>query len=184
MHFARLCIGLESKDAKAVREAFTKLEQEFIWKETNRANPEDITFAVALMHFGGAAGMLDGLKELGFNNLADAMGPKMAEKCQITKSSASYGMIQRMGFCLNGVGQNLGTGGISQAKLLAPSAKKYLEKRGLSLTYDGAEAISDHSVDVAVEQAKLQRQSTVNNISAARIQRRETAAKRRESTRA
>ena len=63
--------------------------------------------------------MLKGLKEFGFTSLADAMGPAMAEKLSIIDADARYGMIQRMGFCLNGVGMNLGTGGISQAKVRA-----------------------------------------------------------------
>ena len=170
-----------------MRIAFTSLDQEFIWKETNETNPEDITLAVSKLYFGGSAGMAEGLQQLGFNNLADAMGPKMAEKCQITKSSASFGMIQRMGFCLNGVGQNLGTGGISQAKLLAPSARKYLEKRGLSFTYDGSQDGVEAKYLASSEPAdgaKLQRQSTVSGIPVDRIQRRETATGRKESIRA
>ena len=60
----------------------------------------------------------------------------MSEIFQIDSCRAEYSMVQRLGFCLNGVGQNLGTGGISQAKLFRPAAERFLAKRGLSATYD------------------------------------------------
>ena len=60
----------------------------------------------------------------------------MAEKTAIEKSNPKYGMLQRMGFCLSGVGQNLGTSGLSQAKMLAPSAKDFLDSRNMSYKYE------------------------------------------------
>ena len=92
------------------QKAWKKLNQSFLWKETQEYDPPDIVYAVASLHFGGSAGMLKGLKEFGFTSLADAMGPAMAEKLSIIDADPRYGMIQRMGFCLNGVGMNLGTG--------------------------------------------------------------------------
>ena len=76
----------------------------------------------------------------------------MGELFEIVDMQAVYAMVQRLGFCLrapafcfstpaegasrrNGVGQNLGTGGMSQAKLFAPAAERFLKKRGLSRTY-------------------------------------------------
>ena len=105
-------------------------------------NPPEEVFAVVKLHYGGSAGIAEGLRTFGFESLADAMGPKMSELFEIASFNAEYAMVQRLGFCLNGVGQNLGTGGISQAKLFSPSAAAFLRRRGLSRTYDEEEPVA------------------------------------------
>lgn len=72
-------------------------------------NPPEEVFAVVKLHYGGSAGIAEGLRTFGFESLADAMGPKMSELFEIASFNAEYAMVQRLGFCLNGVGQNLGT---------------------------------------------------------------------------
>ena len=61
---------------KTCQKALTLCGNEFRWKATDEVNPPDISMAVAKIHFGGSAGMLAGIKSLGFANLADAMGRK------------------------------------------------------------------------------------------------------------
>ena len=72
-------------------------------------------------------------KIFGFRSLADAIGPKLAEKIQITKTTQKYAMIQRCALCLYGVGHQVGFGGVSASKLWYSAAKKFLravEKQG------------------------------------------------------
>jgi hypothetical protein len=51
----------------------------------------------------------------------------------IHRTSAAYMMLQRCCVCLSGVAEMVGAGGISPAKMLVPSALRYLQGHGLPL---------------------------------------------------
>ncbi|KAH8045614.1 ABC1 family-like protein [Aureococcus anophagefferens] len=61
-------------------------------------NPPEEVFAVVKLHYGGSAGIAEGLRTFGFESLADAMGPKMSELFEIASFNAEYAMVQRLGF--------------------------------------------------------------------------------------
>ena len=109
VHFARLFLAIDGGDRETALEAFSRLDQAFVFKPTGLTNPPEEVFAVVKLHYGGSAGIAEGLRTFGFESLADAMGPKMSELFEIASFNAEYAMVQRLGFCLNGVGQNLGT---------------------------------------------------------------------------
>ena len=133
LYFARFIVAIDDRDVEGVVKYWVLLGNEFVWNETGEVNPPNETFACACFHFGGAAGMREGLKILGFKSISEVMGKTLLDKINITKTDAKYGMLQRSGFCLSGVGQQVGVGGISTAKMLRPAAERFLLSRGYSI---------------------------------------------------
>jgi len=138
-NFARYIVALDKGDREEVRKRWILLGNEFTWRPpgggADVVNPVNETFACALFHFGGAAGMRKGMELLKFKNVKEAvddLGKKReARKIDITKTSPEYGMLQRACFCLAGVGVQVGAGSLSAAEMMRPGAEEFL--RGLEI---------------------------------------------------
>jgi aarF domain-containing kinase len=130
--FARYIVAIDDGDREEVVKQWKLLGNEFTWQVTGEVNPVDETYACALFHFGGNAGMKKGMKLLKFESLADVMDDfhkrREFRKIDITKTSPKYGMLQRACFCVAGVGFQVGTGQESSARMLRKGAEEYLRK--------------------------------------------------------
>ena len=131
-NFAKFIIAVDDRNKEEVHRLWNLLGNEFIWRPTGEINPINETFGCSLFHYGGTAGMVEGMKILEYDSFADVMDDfykeASAKKINITKTHPLYGMYQRGCFCLSGVAAQLGQGQISSAAMLRKGALKYLEK--------------------------------------------------------
>jgi len=133
---AYLIVGLNAHHEALVREAYVLCGNDITWKGPGgklgmRPPPDWCCMAIAEMHFGGMPGLASGMKAFGFASIAEAMGPKMAEVVEIHRTPPAYMFFQRAVQCLNGVANKVGALGIPPAKLLFPTALKFVQERGL-----------------------------------------------------
>uniref|UniRef100_A0A7S3B849 ABC1 atypical kinase-like domain-containing protein n=1 Tax=Haptolina ericina TaxID=156174 RepID=A0A7S3B849_9EUKA len=142
--FAYLLIALDESDADAAHETFQTWGCESTWKGKRdpdgrykdppmKPPPVWVALASAHMNFGGAAGMAYGLKAFEFETVAQLLGPELDDMVTNEKLPSIMMMLMRCCMCLGGTGDACGLFAVSPGKMLLPSAKAYLQKRGLPL---------------------------------------------------
>jgi len=140
--FAYLLVGLAEEDAEACAASFRAWGSESTWKGKRGADgkykhppmkppPAWVALTSAHLNFGGAAGMAYGLRSFEFDTVAQLLGPDLDDMVTNEKMPSIMMMLMRMCMCLGGTGDAVGLFGVSPAKMLLPSAKAYLQKRGL-----------------------------------------------------
>lgn len=122
---AEFVIAVDDRDAARAVDAYTRLRCSVTYKPTGVTNDPDFVLAAALFDFGGAAGIVEGCKMLGFADITEA-STSMEEIVELNTIDPKYVMAQRCCMCLQGVAMSLGCGGISPVAMLRPAAERYL----------------------------------------------------------
>jgi hypothetical protein len=80
--FAYIVLGIENDDEELIRHGYTLIGNDVSWRGRGRVvdmrpPPPAVAGAFATMHFGGAAGLQKGLRCLGFQSVAESIGPEL-----------------------------------------------------------------------------------------------------------
>ena len=75
--------------------------------------------------------MVYGLRSFEFHSVAQLLGPELDDMVDNEKLPSIMMMLMRCCMCLSGTGDAVGLFGASPGQLFLPSAKAYLQKRGL-----------------------------------------------------
>jgi len=140
--FAYLLVALDEGDAEACEACFQAWGCESTWKGKRGADgkylhppmkpgPPWTALTSAHLNFGGAAGMAYGLRSFEFDSVAQLLGPELDDMVDNERLPSIMMMLMRCCMCLSGTGDAVGLFGASPGKLLLPSARAYLQKRGL-----------------------------------------------------
>jgi len=124
-NLAKMIVAFEQGDAAGVRAGFVEMGVEVTDTRTGEVNSEEALMLLFAMHFEGI-GALTRIKEyLGVSTLHAAMS-EMPTALQVKGIPTYYLMVHRCVTMLSGVGTGIGFAGPNAAKLLLPSAQRYL----------------------------------------------------------
>jgi len=124
---AKLIVAFEHGDAAGLRACYVDMGVEVTDNRTGEVNSEALLMSLFAAHFEGIASLKRMKQYLGVTTLKEVM-VQMPTAFQVKGLPDYYLMVNRCVMMLSGVGVGVGFPGVDAAKLLLPSAERYLNK--------------------------------------------------------